>query len=720
MASGLFTSTSEYLLGQREFLGGFPSSHAVSWVTMDDRELVERYLRDADQAAFGSIVERYLGLVLGVARRRTGNAALAEEIAHAVFAVLARKAHRIKVQDRLAGWLYRTAMLESSRVLRQEHARQRNLKNYAHMSEIQSEGRAVWEEVLPHLDDALSRLGAADRDLILLRFYEQKSFREIGTVFGKTENAVQKQTGKVLRKLEGMLKRRGLAITGVMLASNLGAKLNLPASTHLARSIAQHSMTASPSINKITLAIHAIHTMTYSKLKIRLILGVLVWALLSGGSFWLGTRQVLNASLASADEWPGAIRNQGAANNSQPNAEETSSDLNETEYLLKILHEAQPGMRFGLLGGFDPVAWRQSSLTLRQLRAEQIPAALKLLQEFPGGLTGNGELVATLLGHWAESEGETAMAYAMAHLPLQSRFRATKRVMLEWAKRQPQEAFAWFQEMERTGEHGTTAGEFQRNLWSLFQGWGAHDWSTAVDAFSALLSSTAADPNGVAYAFEGLLELSRREDPNTDLLDWTARLPETWIPNLPWIRVGPNEENNLRSTAVQRVMRNWGPLEPARAAAWYDGIGSPVAGDEGIASSLYHEWRHIQPAAAADWYVNRSGSADRADRLQSVLENWGPHDPEAVEQWVGTLDLSAQEADAAAQAFTRVYWDDMERSAAWLGRLSSPELRIQSLTKLIDIWQDIGFKFDAEQLEASGVSSEEFQQAMQQTTDRES
>ena len=50
-----------------------------------DAELLKRYLRDGAEDAFGTLVERHLALVYGVALRRLRNPALAQEVTQTVF-----------------------------------------------------------------------------------------------------------------------------------------------------------------------------------------------------------------------------------------------------------------------------------------------------------------------------------------------------------------------------------------------------------------------------------------------------------------------------------------------------------------------------------------------------------------------------------------------------------------------------------------------------------
>ena len=87
--------------------------------TTEDAELLRAFVSKGCEESFAVLVQKYLGMVLGITLRRTGQRCLAEEIAQSVFAILARKAPRLKIESTLSSWLYRTAMIECSEALRQ-------------------------------------------------------------------------------------------------------------------------------------------------------------------------------------------------------------------------------------------------------------------------------------------------------------------------------------------------------------------------------------------------------------------------------------------------------------------------------------------------------------------------------------------------------------------------------------------------------------------------
>src|SRR5262249_16393264 len=76
---------------------------------LSDAELLERFRRRREEAAFTLLVHRHGPMVLAVCRRILGDAHQAEDAFQATFLVLVRNAGTIRKQHSLAAWLHGTA-----------------------------------------------------------------------------------------------------------------------------------------------------------------------------------------------------------------------------------------------------------------------------------------------------------------------------------------------------------------------------------------------------------------------------------------------------------------------------------------------------------------------------------------------------------------------------------------------------------------------------------
>src|SRR2546425_3639522 len=81
-------------------------AHARTYEETSDRELLERFLAEREEAAFVAMLKRHGPMVLHVCRRIQGNEHDAEDAFQATFLLLARKAASIRKLESLACWLH--------------------------------------------------------------------------------------------------------------------------------------------------------------------------------------------------------------------------------------------------------------------------------------------------------------------------------------------------------------------------------------------------------------------------------------------------------------------------------------------------------------------------------------------------------------------------------------------------------------------------------------
>ncbi len=195
---------------------------------MNDLDLLLEYRTRRSEESFEALVRRHVNMVYGATLRHLQDAQLAEDATQTVFVLLAQKAQSLSSRVILGGWLYRTACFVALRMRRDQRRREDNERKAAAMTEEISDEQ-LWQEISPVLDSSLAELGQTDRDALVLRFLEQRSFREVAENLGTNEDAAKKRVSRAIEKLRGRFAARGIATGTAALAAVLGVRLSTAA-----------------------------------------------------------------------------------------------------------------------------------------------------------------------------------------------------------------------------------------------------------------------------------------------------------------------------------------------------------------------------------------------------------------------------------------------------------------------------------------------------------
>jgi RNA polymerase sigma factor (sigma-70 family) len=202
-------------------------------VTIEDAELLRRYTADHSEAAFAELVRRHVNLVYSAAvRLLNGDTHRAQDVTQQVFAEVARQAKRLSRHPALAGWLYTTTRLMALHSMRSEQRRRAREQEANGMNEI-LQGPVSgpdWERLGPVLDEAMHELAERDRLGVLLRYFQNRSLKDVGTALGLNENAARMRVERALEKLRVLFARKGVMST----------------TSALALTLAGHAVTAAP------------------------------------------------------------------------------------------------------------------------------------------------------------------------------------------------------------------------------------------------------------------------------------------------------------------------------------------------------------------------------------------------------------------------------------------------------------------------------------------
>jgi RNA polymerase sigma factor (sigma-70 family) len=181
-----------------------------------DAELLERFVRQGDAAAFELLVWRHQRLVFGVCRRVLRDLNDAEDAFQATFLALVRKAGSISKHQALAGWLYQVAYRTACRASA-DVARRRAQP----LGEVAA-APADLDDLGPLLDREVQRLPAKYREPLILCYLEGKTYDEAARQLGWPKGTLSTRLTRARELMRAQLTRRGLALSAAALATALG------------------------------------------------------------------------------------------------------------------------------------------------------------------------------------------------------------------------------------------------------------------------------------------------------------------------------------------------------------------------------------------------------------------------------------------------------------------------------------------------------------------
>jgi len=243
---------------------------------MDDSVLLRQYAENHSDEAFSALVERHVNLVYSVALRQTGDPHDAEEIAQAVFIILAKKVASLRHDKALSSWLFQTTRLTANNFIRSDIRRHRREQEAFMESVLNESDDRTWQQIHPMLDFAVAALPEKDRRAILLRFYEGRNLSEVGAFLGATEDAAEKRVARALEKLRKFFSKRGVDSTTAVIARTISTNSVQVAPVGLAKTISAVAMAkgAAASASTLTLVKGALKLMAWTKAQMAIVAGV--------------------------------------------------------------------------------------------------------------------------------------------------------------------------------------------------------------------------------------------------------------------------------------------------------------------------------------------------------------------------------------------------------------------------------------------------------------
>jgi len=166
-----------------------------------DKDFLRQFARDNSEAAFTELVRRHINLVYSVARRCTGNDDDARDVTQAVFIILrANRRACAKKRCSPAGFTKTHASPPRDCCGPMRAVTRANRSIYAIHFE-RNGNRKCLDATRAASGNRDGKINAADRTLLVLRFYENKTGAEAAALLGIREDAAHKRAARAIERL---------------------------------------------------------------------------------------------------------------------------------------------------------------------------------------------------------------------------------------------------------------------------------------------------------------------------------------------------------------------------------------------------------------------------------------------------------------------------------------------------------------------------------------
>ena len=174
-----------------------------------DFDLINRFLK-GDEIAFNLLVRKYQKQVYWHARRMTGNHIDADEVTQEVLIVLYKKLKNFRFDSSFGTWLYKVTSTRSI-----NHLRKNKVKRFLFLDDEETRDLTTNDNIyksledkekLENLDEVLKKLPPKQKEVFILRRYEELSYDEISEITGISVGGLKANYFHALKKVTEQFK----------------------------------------------------------------------------------------------------------------------------------------------------------------------------------------------------------------------------------------------------------------------------------------------------------------------------------------------------------------------------------------------------------------------------------------------------------------------------------------------------------------------------------
>ncbi len=181
-----------------------------------DEKLVE-IIRQGKIRAYKELIKRYRYKLLAYLYRLTGNKEEAEDLLQNVFVKFYNNIEKIDTTRKFSSWIYRIAHNEAINFLKRRSQHYwisiddiQSSKDKLEITDLEKSPIDAWlkKELKQEMDKALEKIPIKYKEVLMLRYYHDKSYEEISEILGKPVNTVGTLLNRAKKKLMEIMKKR--------------------------------------------------------------------------------------------------------------------------------------------------------------------------------------------------------------------------------------------------------------------------------------------------------------------------------------------------------------------------------------------------------------------------------------------------------------------------------------------------------------------------------
>jgi RNA polymerase sigma-70 factor (ECF subfamily) len=175
---------------------------------LNDFELVNQFL-SGNEAAFNKIAVKYQERIYWHARRMTGNHPDADEIVQEVLLVIYEKLKTFKFKSSLYTWIFRITSTRCINLIRKNKVKRLfSLEDKSDELSLSPDfiKKIEDKEKLEHVNRALQKLPVKQREVFIMRNFEELSYEEIAAISGRSIGGLKANYFHAVNKLLELMK----------------------------------------------------------------------------------------------------------------------------------------------------------------------------------------------------------------------------------------------------------------------------------------------------------------------------------------------------------------------------------------------------------------------------------------------------------------------------------------------------------------------------------